>query len=475
MNSDVNEMLNEIERGFVPTLSEVRKHFAITKLRDARGRERTPLIGEERAALQTFLHLVMSERPVLVMAYSGTGKSIMVDAVMDLIPEAWKFDIQMGSDTSPWYNARKINASKFIEFPELQKATQNAAILEILKNWGEGKDAKREVTDIISEKQGGDAVDEQILEWKPFITSVAIGNKGAKDIIYDEEFLRRVMEVRTDPSSQMTKRVVKYKLLQWARGANERATEPVEFELLKKHIVDVVTNAPNKFSNPAGEYFDCIVPSVLPISRSFVDNWISICNAVARFYYKSGIVEEGIIHVRPCDMYEAQQIYLQDFIEGCLKLPLLGREILSMFPTYEEAVRESVDDDYPEHLKFTSKDVARHLETQGFVIDTRAITRILTHLSLNHFLRVDEEGKPKMYYRSEYISNFESVVDWNEVVHVCRANSSNDEYIAKFCGDVIEASCPLTGNCVDIMKLNKRAMCNSEVEKYESIDDNKFF
>lgn len=453
---NVDDRLTAIEQSFKPTLSGVREFFSTRVLIDAGGKQRTPLIGEESAALQTFLHFVISEKPVLVNSYSGTGKTVLVDAVLDMIPEDEKFSIQQGSDTSAWYNAGLINKARYVEFPELQKATQNISILEILKNWGEGKDAKREKTDIIKEQMGENAVDEQILRWHPFITSAAIGNKSASPIIEDDEFMRRILEVRTDPSMGMTKRVVNYKLKQWGTIDEDAKHSPFEMVLMKNHVRDVIHDAPRGFYNPAYSCFEDVIPTSLPVARSFVDNLISVCNAVTRFYYKDGIMHKGKLIVRPQDMYEASRIYMRDFIEGCLKLPLLGREILGAFPPLNQStLAETAMGAVLDESKLTAAQVADKLESVGFSIDEKSVTRILAHLCMNHFLRREDVDRKKSYYRSEHTANYENRVDWDKVIDMCIENSPCEEYVEQCCGASILLTDPIEGTEVDMRSLER--------------------
>jgi len=468
MAKSVDEILNEMESGFDPTLSTVREYFSRRVLIDSGGRARTPLIGEEAAALQTFLHFVVAESPTLVMAYSGTGKTVLIDAVLDLIPEGELFSIQQGSETSPWYNAAAINRARFVEFPELQKATQNIGIVEILKNWGEGKDAKREKTDIIKEKEGENPIDEQLLKWHPFISSAAIGNVAAKPVLDDDEFMRRVLEVRTDPSQEMTKRVVGYKMARWGKATDDAPLTPYEVSMLKGHISEILNKGPTKYVNPAYKLFEDVIPTALPVARSYVDNLIRLTNAVGRFYYKKRIILDENLYLTPQDLYEASRIYIKDFIEGCMKLPLLGREILNVFPSHKLAMAQSLTDDIPDNCKLTIQEVSDKLESIGVSLDVKSVNRILAHLCMNHFLIQDENDKRKRFHRSVHTADYDGRVDWKAIVKACADGAPNDEYRTRFCGSSIVLTDPITGEKVDIL-----ALPEEKVEQKKHVDVEK--
>src|SRR5438552_2067577 len=105
-----------------------------------------PLIGEEAGLLTVFCGFGMARRATIVYAFSGTGKTVLSDAVYNLLPDAEKMVVDMLSAKALWYKATDINARVFLYFPEEQNASDNDEVVKIKKKFGEGKDAEREVT-----------------------------------------------------------------------------------------------------------------------------------------------------------------------------------------------------------------------------------------------------------------------------------------------------------------------------------------
>jgi len=455
------ESIFGVGEDYSPTLYDI--------VRYAHNYGKQPLIGEEASALTSFLSFNMMKNAVLIKSFSGTGKTVLIDIIMSLIPEAKKYSIQMGSEKSIWYEADKINEADFIEFPELQKTVQNVNATEILKNWGEQKEAKRARTDMIQTQMSGkDTVIETKLAWKPFLTSVAMENKDA-DIAKAEEFLRRVVQIHTDPTENMTGRVVGYKLKAWATPLKMKDMEWEEMKNLQTYTYKLMSLPEFLFVNPGATALEDAIPRLFPISRSYIDYLKNVVNGVAKFNYYDRIITEGdmkfkvgtdksaSLFIAPQDIWQAWKIYGTEFIESCLKIPAMGREILHVFPPPTIGIDGHialVDEDM-----LTEGQVAEKLKAVGLLIEKNKIRPILVALLYSCFLDRDESKKSFKYFRTT-LSSDEGKISWAEVCATAKSVIAKeypdvaDDYIERhgLDSESIVVSNPLTGESVDMLE-----------------------
>ena len=74
-----------------PTLYDVVRYSANVEVETENGRRKfQPLIGEEAGFLTVVASFTLARRPTVVNAFSGTGKTILSDAAVALMPEAQK-------------------------------------------------------------------------------------------------------------------------------------------------------------------------------------------------------------------------------------------------------------------------------------------------------------------------------------------------------------------------------------------------
>ena len=80
-----------------------------------------PIIGEDELGVVATLSYLLEDNNFVIKAYSGTGKTVIMDAVFGLLPEEYYHTIEHLSDTAVWYEMDKINRARFIAIPEAQK------------------------------------------------------------------------------------------------------------------------------------------------------------------------------------------------------------------------------------------------------------------------------------------------------------------------------------------------------------------
>ena len=163
-----------------------------------------PIIGEDELGVVAILSYLLEDSNFVIKAYSGTGKTVIMDAVFGLLPEEYYHTIEHLSETAVWYEEDKINRARFIAIPEAQKLPEG--VMEVIKTWGDGRAAFRKKTDVTVQ----DVVEQKLL---PKYVFMCVAIENAKGMTYfDAELERRCMIGHTNPTVVQTERVIKHKL-----------------------------------------------------------------------------------------------------------------------------------------------------------------------------------------------------------------------------------------------------------------------
>ena len=105
-----------------------------------------PILGEDALALTASLSYLLSDTNFCIKAYSGTGKTVLMEAIVNMLPENYCYTVEHMSETAIWYDEDKINKARFIVIPEAQKIPEG--VMEIIKTWADGRTATRSRTDV---------------------------------------------------------------------------------------------------------------------------------------------------------------------------------------------------------------------------------------------------------------------------------------------------------------------------------------
>ena len=73
-----------------------------------------PILGEDSLALTTSLSYLLEDTNFCIKAYSGTGKTVLMEAVANLHPEEYVYTVEHMSETAIWYDEDKINKARFV-------------------------------------------------------------------------------------------------------------------------------------------------------------------------------------------------------------------------------------------------------------------------------------------------------------------------------------------------------------------------
>ena len=428
--------------------------------------ELNPIIGEDKLAVTSALAYLLEDNNMVIKAYSGTGKTVIMDAVFNLLPDEYFHTIEHLSETAVWYEAEKINRARFVAIPEAQKLPEG--VMEVIKTWGDNRPAFRKRTDVTI----GETV-EQTLHPKFVFMCVAVENdKGSA--YFDAELERRCMIGHTNPTAKQTESVIKHKLMHVDLTKKELLTmSDDEIKGLKQHMLNAIGRRDDEramqLRNPCAPFLMEAIPSIFPVSRSKVQYLLKLINAVARFYDDEilRVERDGVTYglVTPKHNWLALRIYLDTFISECLHMPSHGTDILQLFPdTALDKFGMSAD-----VVKLTESEIKKEAKRAG--LPFTKLRPVLSALVMTGFLEMDETEKGKTkYFKSPLISDPSKKIKWNDLIEKTEEfirekwPEISSEYIGRSCGS-IEIIDPFSGDHIKLGKGAKTAIDVDTIDK----------
>ena len=418
-----------------------------------------PILGEDALALTTSLSYMLEDTNFCIKAYSGTGKTVLMEAIARILPEEYVYTVEHMSETAIWYDEEKINKSRFVFIPEAQKIPEG--VMEIIKTWADGRTAQRKKTDITLKM----AVT-QWLKPKYVLMAVAVENdKGSA--MFDAELERRCMIMHTNPTVKQTERVIKHKLLHSASPkASMSSMSDSEIKGLKKHILNTLRERDEDdatvMKNPCAPFLFDAIPSAFPVSRSKVQYLLKLINAIARFYPDEivKVKQDGIQYglVSPKHNWLGMRIYLNSFVEECLHMPSHGTDILKLFP---ETRLDRFGFADSETVKMSENELKKAAKAAG--LPFTKLRPVISGLMMTGFLECDEEGSKKLYYKSPLITEPVSKINWSDLIEETKEfirkewPKVSDEYIGRSCSSIRIVD-PFSGNNIELGARAKTAV-----------------
>ena len=437
-------------------LHDLLKYFHNAKKKDG---TLFPILGEDSLALTASISYLLEDTNFCIKAYSGTGKTVLMEAIVNLLPPNYTYVMEHMSDTAIWYDYEKINKARFVIVPEAQKLPEG--VMEIIKTWADGRMASRKITDVTIKLP---VVYE--LNSKYVLMAVAVENdKGSA--YFDAELERRCMIMHTNPTVKQTERVIKHKLLHSAiPSARIASITDEEVEDLKAHLIKVVRERDEDdatvIKNPCAPFLFEAIPSAFPVSRSKVQYLLQLINAIARFYPDEIIrtKHDGVTYglVSPKHNWLGLRIYLNSFVEECLHMPSHGTDILKLFPDTRLDKFGFADS---ETVKMSEGELKKAAKAAG--LPFTKLRPVIAGLLMTGFLEVDDDGKRKLYFKSPLINEPVSKINWSDLIeetkNFTRENWPKvaDEYIGRCCSSV-KIIDPFNGNNLELGERAKTAI-----------------
>ena len=418
-----------------------------------------PILGEDELALTACIAYLLEDTNFVIKAYSGTGKTVVMDAIFGLLPDDFYHTMEHLSETAVWYEADKINRSRFVAIPEAQKLPE--PVMEVVKTWGDNRAAFRKRTDVTI----GETVETRLNAKYVFMCVAVENTKGSS--YFDAELERRCMIMHTNPTVEQTERVIKYKLKDAALPKSELTTmSDKEINGLREHILNAVINRDEEealvIKNPCAPFLFEAIPSAFPVSRSKIQYLLRLINAVARFYPDEicRVDKDGVQYglVTPKHNWLGLRIYLNSFVSECLHMPSHGTDILKLFPDTRLDRFGFADGDT---VRMSANELKKAAKAVG--LPFTKIEPILASLVMTGFLEMDEDKGKRLYYKSPLIDEPVAKINWSDLIEETKKfvaknwPSVASEYVGRSCGRV-QITDPLSGDNFELGARAKRAI-----------------
>ncbi len=269
------------------------------------------VVGEEKnLILQTLC--AINNISFGVEGYSGSGKTFLTDALLNLIQDKYVYRMGLSSNLAILNDSKNINGKKFIYIPEIQKAMnkKDAPIAEVIKNLTEGKDANRIVT--LSQ---GKTKQYHIKAGITVIYTLAIENYFKKD----DETSRRFLRLFTDHSEEHINEILDYKARSRCFFNDESRMSEEGLEELKFHIDNCINTNDISYVDSFAPFMNTYIPST-PKTVGYVDHYYKLLNASAKFHHNKRIQEGKQIFLSLEDHFLIHELYHDEFCNSISNL-----------------------------------------------------------------------------------------------------------------------------------------------------------
>jgi hypothetical protein len=427
-------------KAYNPKVSDLSQYFFNVFIEGGDGKQKyAPLIGEQANAIAALVAFTMGDAPVIIRSWAGTGKTVISNTLWSLIPADMRYEVEMGSALALWSQTQAIREARFIFFNELQNSADNAEVEKVLKLWGEGRAAHRSVTDVTRGGPEDDRNAEQVLDYKPFFTTVAVENTAGKKL-WNDEFSRRMIDLYTDVSEDQTARITKYMLAMYERGVKTLATmTDSQKEVLREHIKRSVyfrDEHVKEYRFPAASAMVSQIPTKFVQSRSAIGLLIRMMNAFAVFNYKNRILTtDGILLVAPEDLYLTWACYGKRFAQKCFNMEMLADELLQAFPDVKNVGRPSREE------QKSMAQIKTEMKKLKINIPTNKLKTLLDSFTDSGILEcaINPEMEGEQLYYKTGIDKFEQNFDYKDIIEHCKKVVQEqypqyaEDYIKRFC------------------------------------------
>lgn len=353
-----------------------------------------------------------------VESVSGSGKSVLTDILMKLIPPERVYRLGLTSNTATVYDYEAVNRADILYVEELQKAlnANNPIMIEVLKNITEGKSITRTVYDSTIKQNIKQSINGDI----GLVYSLALENKTKKD----DELDRRVITFMTDISQAQNRRVLKYiGKTRFKKGRLKVQTDETTKQL-KQHISMVLNQASERVENPFSEFIAEKVPVPFVKVRSYINHYFDLMEACTKYHYKERPKYDNMYFATLQDIYTIHNLYGKMFNQKIHNLPQLGREIMTLFDAeraeslgWKKNVEKEqqalfVDEDGEGKVYLDTTKIHKELKKAGLLLKYKLIRDQCEELVEAGFLGKEINGRREFYFKTDEVEEFEDNFDF---------------------------------------------------------------
>ncbi len=457
------DLSTESDDNFKPSLYDVHKILE------------EKIVGEHQSRMALFTSWILADRHVLMQGPRSSGKTWITDDVArkflgmrksfsnDYDGEATGrcYPVTLGSDKSAWYQVEQINAASHILIYEMQQMPKE--FVEVLKKWGEGKEATYKVVQNIGGVRG---IKPYILYPRPFTLCLA----DEEELKVSEQFMSRITVIRTDNSIEQTD-AVNYRQAELAKdGKSSIKIDQTLLSNLKQHIATIPPFKSIRYIHPVADMFVEVIPSFFTDARRDFPKYLDNTYGIARFYWKERIIGktkkgDKLLFITPQDMYLNHLIYGQVAVESSLKCSSMERTMIEILRINKEAMK--------------SRDIQKKLREHDMNVSVHMVARHLTKLSDIGYIEKEKSSVSTLYAPGEVFENFSTHVDWKKVIEKCKDfiqhkySSIYDKYNKLYCTKPMVLH-PLSGEQLNLLEIEDEEPIEEQqdgLSKYETKEE----
>ncbi len=349
--------------------------------------EHQGVVGEERTR-ELLVYAALGRAAVGIEGLSGSGKTKLKDALLQLLPEAMYKEIRSVSGKALFYDS-KLREGKidFLVMAELQKAIGDPKVKEILKDLSEGSSSRHEKVN-----SARDGVDTLEIKADSLIYTFAIGNEYAKSKNRDAELLRRFLVLHTDMSEEQNRKVT----LADDHPAAEQEAHEYQDQKFKSYITSCL-NSEYEVYNP---FLDYLITALPPSLSSRNNNMKSF-----KRYLRKLIAGSTIYHhqERPEERGDGRKIIFSTLYDNgrvvsldgnvipnnLRRISVVERAILNSLPPEQGYTLDEIDQSliYFDEKAQLLKPSVEHLVELGLLVEKPSSEK-----SFPQYFKGDEEG-----------------------------------------------------------------------------------
>lgn len=424
-----------------------------------------------------------------VESLSGSGKSVLTDILMLLLPTERVYNLQLTSNTATMHDYKEVNKADILYVEELQKALNqnNPIMVEVLKNITEGKNIIRKVYDSTSR-----SLNKQMIKGDlGLVYSLALENKVKKD----DEMDRRVITFMTDISQAQNRRVLKYiGKTRFNRKRLKVQTDDVA-KNLREHVNIVMDLAKERVENPFAEFIAEKIPVPFVKVRSYAYHYLNLIDSSTKFHYKERNQFDGMYFTNLQDVFIIHKLYGKMFNQKVHNLPQLGIEIMKLFDVEaaekrgwkKNMEREQqalfVDSDGEDKVYLDITKIHKELKKEGLLLKYKLIRDQCDDLVEAGFLGKEISGRREFYYKTDDVEEFEDNFDFPNCMQsgIENMRHSYPQYFEKWLNDQMDEEGrfklyhPITGEVyyLDQLKIKPKPKKEEKEEREPIITEEK--
>ena len=389
------------------------------------------VIGERQAVLAGQI-LYDNGVPLLFEGKAGSGKSSIMNAIEKSFYPSLVYTIDAASEQAIVYDWDVINKAKYIIIPEVNKLGDMKSIMELLKNWGEGKDYTRRVAN-----GGSRTSDKMTLKCKVFMYSLATESKAQNKL--GEELNSRGMSIYTNMSQMQTRAILDFQSEAYESSKTRRNGDPVE-KMMFQHFIGTLPSVGlcirgEKYDYdvliPGSKYMNTLLPDHIQTVTRDNEKFMKGIIGIMRFHHydrMTFINERGneTLIATPQDVFIAYKLFGKMIVDSAKKVSR-QEEIIMNYIAYNPGC--------------SVRDIRPFMSRYGYPLNATQLKSMLDNLIEYSYIEDSKSGNMFRYNTTElYTTTFNKIPNFRECINsmldVLKKEVSQevyDEYYNRYC------------------------------------------